>query len=124
MVLEFGTTVDTAENVVAAPTKAHNGKSASPATVIGLDGTPMSLDDLPPPDTRRWVMRRKAAVVLAVRGGLIEFGEACDRYSLTAEELMSWDRAIDRHGVRGLRVTRLQDYRRQTEDDEETFGRP
>ena len=124
MVLDFGTTAETTKNVVAAPSATRSGGSVRPVAVIGLDGTPMTLDDLPPPDTRRWVMRRKAAVVLAVRGGLLGFGEACDRYNLTAEELMSWDRAIDQHGVRGLRVTRLQDYRRQADDDEETFGKP
>nr|WP_256387119.1 MULTISPECIES: DUF1153 domain-containing protein [unclassified Azospirillum] len=72
----------------------------------------MTLDDLPPPDTRRWVMRRKAEVVAGVRAGLLSFAEACNRYSLSEEELASWQRLIDRHGVKALRVTRLQDYRR------------
>ncbi|MDG5493481.1 DUF1153 domain-containing protein [Niveispirillum sp. BGYR6] len=72
----------------------------------------MTLDDLPPPDTRRWVMRRKAEVVAGVRAGLLSFAEACARYSLSEEELASWQRLIDRHGVKALRVTRLQDYRR------------
>jgi hypothetical protein len=30
---------------------------------------------------------------------------------LSVEEFLSWQRLIDRHGMRGLRVTRLQDYR-------------
>ncbi|WP_347710414.1 DUF1153 domain-containing protein [Niveispirillum sp. BGYR6] len=72
----------------------------------------LTLDDLPPPDTRRWVMRRKAEVVAGVRAGLLSFAEACARYSLSEEELASWQRLIDRHGVKALRVTRLQDYRR------------
>jgi hypothetical protein len=29
------------------------------------------------------------------------------------EEFLSWQRLIDRHGMRGLRATRLQDYRLQ-----------
>ena len=51
----------------------------------------MTLKDLPPPGTKRWVIRRKAEVVAGVRAGLLTL--------------------IDRHGLRGLRVTRLQDYR-------------
>jgi hypothetical protein len=72
----------------------------------------MSLDDLPPPDTKRWVIRRKAEVVAGVRSGLISLEEACERYSLSIEELLSWLRLIDSHGVRGLRATRVQDYRK------------
>ena len=33
--------------------------------VIGPDGSPLTLADLPPPSTRRWVIRRKAEVVAA-----------------------------------------------------------
>ena len=28
--------------------------------VIGPDGSPLTLADLPPPNTKRWVIRRKA----------------------------------------------------------------
>ena len=38
-----------------------------PKSVIGPDGKLLSLDDLPPPNTQRWVARRKAEVVAAVR---------------------------------------------------------
>jgi hypothetical protein len=77
----------------------------------GRSEAPISLDDLPPPDTKRWVVRRKATVVAAVRSGLISLEDACARYTLSVEEFLSWERAIDRHGLRGLRVTRLQEYR-------------
>jgi len=70
--------------------------------------TPM---DLPPPDTKRWVARRKAVVVNAVRSGAISLEEVCRRYELSVEEFLAWQRAIDTHGVAGLRVTRLQIYR-------------
>jgi hypothetical protein len=70
-----------------------------------------SLDDLPPPDTKRWVIRRKAEVVAAVRSGVISLDEACRRYTLSIEEFLTWQRLIDSHGLAGLRVTRLQDYR-------------
>jgi hypothetical protein len=71
----------------------------------------MTLKDLPPPGTKRWVIRRKAEVVAGVRAGLITLEEACERYTLSVEEFLSWQKLIDRHGLRGLRVTRLQDYR-------------
>lgn len=82
-----------------------------PAQVIGPLGESLTLESLPPPSTTRWVVRRKAEVVAAVNGGLLTVDEVCDRYSLTLEEFASWQRAIDRSGMPGLRVTRLQHYK-------------
>jgi hypothetical protein len=79
--------------------------------VIGPDGSPLTVADLPPPSTKRWVIRRKAEVVAAVRGGLISLEEACSRYTLTVDEFLSWQMSIDQHGLAGLRTTRLQQYR-------------
>ncbi|MCH8926381.1 MAG: DUF1153 domain-containing protein [Proteobacteria bacterium] len=73
---------------------------------------PLTLDDLPPPNLKRWITRRKAAVVGAVRAGLIGLDEARTRYGITIEEFLSWQRRLDEHGLCGLRATRLQDYRR------------
>ena len=70
--------------------------------VIGPDGSPLTIADLPPPETKRWVIRRKAEVVAAVRGGLLSLDEACERYKLTVDEFLSWQRSIDRHGLPGL----------------------
>jgi len=70
-----------------------------------------ALDKLPSPKTRRWVMRRKAQVVEAVRDGVISLNEACDRYRLSEEEFRSWSFLLDSHGVSGLRATRIQEYR-------------
>ena len=78
---------------------------------IGPAGQPLTLDDLPAPETKRWVIRRKAEVVAGVRAGLLSLEEACERYKLSADEFLSWERLIDAHGVRGLRTTRLQQYR-------------
>jgi hypothetical protein len=64
--------------------------------------------DLPPDDTKRWVARRKAAVVIALRDGTITIEEACCRYVLSEEELRSWQRAFDADGIAGLRATRLR----------------
>ena len=79
--------------------------------VIGPDGSPLTISDLPAPGTKRWVIRRKAEVVAAVRAGLLSLEEACARYTLSVEEFLSWQRLVDSHGLPGLRVTRLQDYR-------------
>jgi len=82
-----------------------------PAQVIGPLGEPLTLDSLPPPLTTRWVVRRKAEVVAAVNGGLLTIEEVCERYSLTLEEFASWQRAVERSGMPGLRVTKIQKYR-------------
>jgi len=69
------------------------------------------MGQLPPANTRRWVVRPKAAVVAAVQSGKITLEEACQRYQLTEEEFRSWQRAYEAHGLPGLRATRLQQYR-------------
>jgi hypothetical protein len=79
--------------------------------VIGPDCSPLTIADIPPPSTKRWVIRRKAEVVAAVRGGLLSLDEACSRYTLTVEEFLSWQASIDQHGLAGLRTTRIQQYR-------------
>ena len=79
--------------------------------VIGPTGAPLTLSDLPPRETERWVIRRKAEVVAAVRGGLLTLDEACERYRLTNEEFLGWQKSIDEHGMAGLRTTRIQQYR-------------
>ena len=48
-----------------------------PKYVIGPDGGPLTIADLPAPGMKRWVIRRKAQVVAAVRGGLLSIEEAC-----------------------------------------------
>ncbi len=79
--------------------------------VIGPDGSPLTIADLPAASTRRWVIRRKAEVVAAVRGGLLSLEEACERYTLTVEEFFAWQMSIDQHGLAGLRTTKIQKYR-------------
>ncbi|HLZ67221.1 MAG TPA: DUF1153 domain-containing protein [Aliidongia sp.] len=83
------------------PQRASSGRALGGLTVA----------DLPPPNTKRWVIRRKAEVVAGVRSGVISLEEACGRYKLSIEEFLSWQRLIESHGLAGLRATRLQDYR-------------
>ena len=78
-----------------------------------IESTSKPVLELPAPETMRWIARRKAEVVAAVNSGVLTLEDACARYSLTAEELLSWQRRFSRHGVAGLRSTRTQVYRRQ-----------
>jgi hypothetical protein len=90
------------------PQRAPSGRAFSGLTIA----------DLPPPNTKRWVIRRKAEVVAGVRSGIISLEEACRRYKLSIEEFLSWQRLIESHGLAGLRATRLQDYRETGEKSE------
>jgi hypothetical protein len=85
---------------------------------IELEDPPTSIEDLPLPDTKRWVIRRKASVVYAVQAKIISLDEACERYGISLEEFESWQRLIQRHGIGGLRVTRLGEYRTKAEDED------
>lgn len=80
--------------------------------VVGPFG-PLTIDDLPPPGCTRWVVRRKAEVIAAIRGGLIDLPEARRRYGLTIDELVEWGAAFDRYGVQGLKATDTGERRRQ-----------
>lgn len=84
-----------------------------PSAVTGPLGQKMTRSDLPPCNTSRWIARRKAEVVAAVNGGLLSISEACERYQLSLEEFASWQRAVDREGLSGLRVSRAQYHRDQ-----------
>ena len=70
-----------------------------------------ALAELPPPNIGRWVARRKAQVVMAVRRGLLSEKQALKRWNISEEEFRAWERLIEGHGERGLRVTRTQHYR-------------
>jgi transposase-like protein len=63
------------------------------------------------PSRERWTVRRKAAIVKAVRGGRVSLDEICRAYKLSFEELLAWERDMNRDGAPGLRATRYQIYR-------------
>jgi hypothetical protein len=77
---------------------------------------------LPPPDTKRWSSRRKAAVVVATRTGIMSRMEACQRYLLSDEELAGWEVAFDRWGVPGLRSASLHLHRDGPKPSEESVA--
>jgi hypothetical protein len=106
--------IEVAKDILSSSTQYNRMKAPlapSCKYVIGPDGSPLTTADLPAPGTKRWVIRRKAQVVLAVRGGLLSLEDACNRYMLTADEFLSWQASIEQHGLAGLRTTRIQQYR-------------
>src|SRR5215208_5140389 len=90
--------------------------------VMGPQG-PLTVADLPTPDTKRWTIRRKAEVVAAVRGGLMSLEEACRRYALNQQEFQSWQCCIDYYGLKGLQATHIGEVNMRVlliEDDSST----
>jgi hypothetical protein len=87
------------------------GSEADAKWTLGPLGERLTLQQLPPPGTNRWVIRRKAEVVCAVEGKLLTLEEAIRRYNITLTEYAAWKRAVSRHGIKGLRSTKSQEYR-------------
>ncbi len=90
----------------------HGSAAPTVAPVRGPDGAILTIADLPPADTKRWVVRRKAIVLAAVHGGLISVENACTRYRLHRDELLSWQYYLNRYGFSALRTTKIQSYLR------------
>ena len=102
--------------------------SEAPARVVALTGAVLGRDgqevplvkipcrivvnNLPSANIIRWTIRRKVEIVTAVRNGILTLDEACERYRLSAEEFLHWERLIAAHGLSGLKATRLKLYRR------------
>lgn len=62
----------------------------------------------------RWTPMRKAMVVRAILAGNLDGLVARARFDLAEEELSCWVSRYVQHGVKGLRTTRLQNYRTHT----------
>ncbi|MGR3541364.1 MAG: CtrA inhibitor SciP [Hasllibacter sp.] len=97
-------------------------KTDGPRTVDLPDGGRMTLGDLPPRGTLRWVAGRKAAVVRAISAGLVSRDWAIDAYDLSDEELDGWIEMAGLHGEAALRTTALKQYRDQTSVVSENNG--
>jgi hypothetical protein len=104
------------------PTVATKAADHHQVKIVRISDRQKELDRLPRSDTKRWVTRRKAQVVAAVRDGLLTFEEARTRYSLSEEELKSWAKLLDNHGLEGLRATRIQEYRGAQQDRQHESG--
>ena len=97
----------------------HNSR---PARIIGPCREILTRESLPPADTTRWDASRKAQVVAAVQSGLMTIEEVMKRYRLSIEEFYSWQRAMDRAGVSGLRVAWSQEDRAQRRRSRESVS--
>ena len=86
-------------------------KVDGPRAVTLPDGQVLTHADLPPQNTRRWVVSRKVAVVRGVLYGLISQEDALERYALSDEEFASWVKAVADHGEDALKAIALQRYR-------------
>lgn len=82
--------------------------NSRPVRIVGPHHEVLTRENLPPVGTTRWVARRKAQVVAAVQSGLLPLEEALERYELSVAEFYSWQAAMDRSGVAGLRVAAVQ----------------
>ncbi len=75
------------------------------------DGNTFTLADLPSGERTRWVIRRKAMVAYAVRSGLLTLAEVIERHpSLSNAEYDRWCAQVNKHGLPGLRITRIMQY--------------
>ena len=68
---------------------------------------------LPPQKRKRWSVKHKIALVVAVATGAVTRDAACQHYEISVEEFASWQSLADRYGADGLRATRMQVYREQ-----------
>jgi len=69
------------------PTSARSMKDNSDAAEPAEQG-----GELPRPDARRWYRRDKRKVIAAVRNGALGFRDACQRYRLSYQEFVDWER--------------------------------
>jgi transposase len=90
----------------------RNGMTANKSKIVlGPDGEALSINDLPKERNVRWTIRRKAIVAACVQGGLIGLPEVEERYGISVDEFMEWKRDLDRGGMDGLKVTKMQRHR-------------
>lgn len=81
--------------------------------VRDLQGNVITVRDLPPPSTKRWVTNRKAILVRAVQGGLITREEVLATYQMEDRELAIWEKEFAAYGAEGLKITKTQKRRRK-----------
>ena len=86
----------------------HNENASAAPSSESFEQVP----ELPKPN-QRWTIRRKAAVLDAVRGRWLPIEEACEVYNISVDEFIAWERDLDHFGIPGLRSTRYQIYRRR-----------
>ncbi|MEM0976706.1 MAG: DUF1153 domain-containing protein [Pseudomonadota bacterium] len=80
-------------------------RPSTPIAVRLPNGELLSLSDLPPTNTVRWVPQRKMTILRALHAGLITREEVCGRYALSEDELCEWERDSAKSGLDGLKVS-------------------
>jgi hypothetical protein len=85
---------------------------ASEAVISPL-GNVLTLADLPSPDTRRWVRRRKGELLAAIESGLLSPEKARSIYGLSTDEFLAWKDAVAQYGPAGLRARRPRESKRK-----------
>jgi hypothetical protein len=66
----------------------------------------------------RWTAAKKAGIICAVRKGYLVQQELPATLEISLEEYSAWVAAYDQYGVKGLKTTKTQTYRRKRSDDE------
>ena len=92
------------------PMKSLTAPASAPPVARRVNAGQISL---PAAHAKRWSAREKAAVVDAVSKGSLALADACQRYALTIDEFRSWQDAVDRHGVAGLKAKMVQERRKE-----------
>lgn len=87
-------------------------------TTRDLRGNVITVQDLPPGDTKRWTPNKKAIVVRAVRNGLLPLEAVLERYHMTEKEFLMWEQGLKSSGVDGLKVTHYQSRRKTPSKNE------
>src|SRR5215212_3669680 len=89
----------------------HTGSVPGCQSAAWLKWRSLDRQDSPIASAQALGCRRKAEVLAAVDCGLLSVDEACVRYGISLDELLSWKRAAGRAGLPGLSVKRVQDHR-------------
>jgi hypothetical protein len=73
-------------------------RHAQPTAALDFDGPSgqrVTLSQLPPTGCKSWSVSEKVLVVAAVRHGMLTFFEACERYDLSLDQFLDWQRTFD-----------------------------
>lgn len=62
-----------------------------------------------------WVASRKARLLHAIYDGEMTEMDAYINYGITGPELSEWRKLYEKHGINGLKTTKMQRYRNKNE---------
>ncbi|MFN5778299.1 MAG: DUF1153 domain-containing protein [Novosphingobium sp.] len=82
--------------------------NSRPVRIVGPSHEVLTQETLPPRPPVPCGWQPNVWCGAAVKSGLLTLDEALERYSLSLAEYYSWQDAMDRSGVAGLRVAAVQ----------------